>query len=90
MVELRQRLKELNVPSRKNVSVPNPSDKNTGIVDQVGVETGNFKPLHDRKTQNVISSDWHLAQRFWTKFLLLNTMNIGEKASAGELHTKFA
>jgi hypothetical protein len=35
MVELRRRLKQLNVPSRKNVSVPNPADKDTGIVDQV-------------------------------------------------------
>jgi len=35
MVELKRKLKELNVPSRKNVSVPNPADKDTGIVDQV-------------------------------------------------------
>ncbi len=37
MVELRRRLKQLNVPSRKNVSVPNPADKDTGIVDQVPI-----------------------------------------------------
>jgi hypothetical protein len=37
MVELKRRLKELNVPSRKNVSVPNPADKDTGIVDQVSI-----------------------------------------------------
>ena len=35
MTELRRRLKELNVASRKNVSVPNPSDEDTGVTDQV-------------------------------------------------------
>jgi len=37
MEELRKRLKELNVKSRKNVSVPNPSDVDTGIVEQAFV-----------------------------------------------------
>ena len=37
MTELRRRLKELNVASRKNVSVPNPSDEDTGVTDQVMV-----------------------------------------------------
>ena len=35
MEELKKRLKDLNVLSRKNVSVPNPSDTDTGTVDQV-------------------------------------------------------
>ena len=35
MEELKKRLKNLNVLSRKNVSVPNPSDSDTGTVDQV-------------------------------------------------------
>ena len=35
MEEMRKRLKDLNILSRKNVSVPNPSDTDTGITDQV-------------------------------------------------------
>ena len=35
MEELRIRLKKLKVASRKNVSVPNPADDDTGRVDQV-------------------------------------------------------
>ena len=38
--EVRARLKELNVTSRKNVSVPNPSDADTGKVDQVSRPLG--------------------------------------------------
>jgi len=37
MEELKKRLKNLNVLSRKNVSVPNPSDSDTGTVDQAFV-----------------------------------------------------
>ncbi len=35
MTALRKKLAELNVASRKNFSVPNPADKDTGAVDQV-------------------------------------------------------
>lgn len=35
MQALRNRLKELDVPFRKNVSVPSPDDDDTGIVNQV-------------------------------------------------------
>jgi hypothetical protein len=35
MKELTDKLKALNVKWRKNISVPNPSDDNTGIVNQV-------------------------------------------------------
>ena len=35
MAELRKRLEKLNVMSRKNLSVPNPADSDTGIVEQV-------------------------------------------------------
>ena len=35
MQALRRRLKELEVPFRKNVSVPSPDDDDTGIVNQV-------------------------------------------------------
>ena len=35
MAELRKRLEMLNVMSRKNLSVPNPADSDTGIVEQV-------------------------------------------------------
>ena len=35
MTSLREKLKEFNVTSRKNVSVPNPADSDTGKVDQV-------------------------------------------------------
>ena len=35
MAELRKRLEKLNVTSRKNLSVPNPADSDTGIVEQV-------------------------------------------------------
>jgi len=37
MDELRKRLKEMNVTSRKNISVPNPSDEETGRVEQAFV-----------------------------------------------------
>jgi len=37
MDELRKRLKEMNVKSRKNISVPNPDDKETGRVEQAFV-----------------------------------------------------
>jgi hypothetical protein len=35
MPRLRKRLEELNIKSRKNFSVPNPADNDTGILDQV-------------------------------------------------------
>ena len=35
MPALKKRLEAMNVPSRKNVSVPNPSDSDTGVVEQV-------------------------------------------------------
>ena len=38
MEELRKRLAKLKVPSRKNVSVPNPADSDTGTTDQVILE----------------------------------------------------
>ena len=38
MVEFKQRLAKLNVVWRKNVSVPNPAESDTGIVEQVLLE----------------------------------------------------
>jgi len=35
MRALREKLSAMNVVSRRNISVPNPSDENTGIVNQV-------------------------------------------------------
>ena len=35
MTKLKERLTKMNVKSRKNVSVPNPADSDTGIVEQV-------------------------------------------------------
>ena len=35
MDDLREKLVKMSVPSRKNVSVPNPADSDTGIVEQV-------------------------------------------------------
>ena len=34
MSALKQRLRDMKIPSRKNVSVPNPSDSDTGVVEQ--------------------------------------------------------
>ena len=38
MAELRRKLEKLNVTSRKNLSVPNPADSETGIVEQVRIK----------------------------------------------------
>ena len=38
MEALKERLRSLGVSYRKNVSVPNPDDSETGIVDQVSIE----------------------------------------------------
>lgn len=38
MDNLKQKLVKMNVPSRKNVSVPNPADSDTGIVEQVYIK----------------------------------------------------
>ena len=35
MPALKRRLDQLGVPSRKNISVPNPDDDDTGVVEQV-------------------------------------------------------
>ena len=35
MPALKERLAKMGIPSRKNVSVPNPDDDDTGIVEQV-------------------------------------------------------
>ena len=35
MAKLKKKLKKLNVESRRNISVPNPVDNETGILDQV-------------------------------------------------------
>ena len=35
MDDLREKLVKMSIPSRKNVSVPNPADSDTGIVEQV-------------------------------------------------------
>ena len=37
MTELKRKLEKLNVKSRKNLSVPNPADSETGIVEQVRI-----------------------------------------------------
>ena len=37
MAELRRKFEKLNVASRKNLSVPNPADSETGIVEQVRI-----------------------------------------------------
>ena len=40
MMEFKQRLAKLNVVWRKNVSVPNPAESDTGIVEQVYINIG--------------------------------------------------
>ncbi len=48
MPELRKKLELLDVKSRKNISVPNPADSDTGTVDQVGFQkcfSGNHKMI---------------------------------------------
>ncbi len=43
MSKLKKKLKKLNVESRRNMSVPNPADNDTGILDQVKYSESHLK-----------------------------------------------
>jgi len=42
MTELKRKLDELDVKSRKNISVPNPSDKDDKVLEQVRGHSNNM------------------------------------------------
>ena len=90
MSALKKRLEKMKVPSRKNVSVPNPSDSDTGIVEQQFVRDpdGYYieccncelleKYLHDKMAEN--AGKWNFSSVNSVMHLKGKVRKISEKA----------
>lgn len=93
MTELREKLTKLNVASRKNVSVPNPADSDTGAVDQAFVRDPDgyyIEFCNCEKLEMYLHEKMAEEAKKWDMSTTKSVMNLSKKLKALAMESKTA